>query len=106
MTISEIMAKAHFEDYFGTVLGCCEPSWNDYPRDQKFKMRSAMAAAIAALEEAGFVIAPKEPTEDMTTHGKVKGNIDDLDPTRNEVKLIYKAMLAAAPSVGETGNDT
>jgi len=52
----------------------------------------ALQAALAALDEAGYVIVPKNPTYEMVTEGRhpaIPGSVSE----------IYKEMINARPEV-------
>jgi hypothetical protein len=53
------------------------------------ELRGQVRAALAAAEEAGWVLVPKEPTEEMGRAGKGSGGF--MAPEA------YRAMLEKAP---------
>lgn len=61
-------------------------------------------AALASLREAGYVVVPKEPSEEMKVAGLKEGDIlgelvDWRGPdsaTREDIDSVYRAMIAAA----------
>ena len=61
-------------------------------------------AALAAIEEQGYVVVPKEPTGEM----KEAGSLQEIGMGPKPVftsppgcSLIYKAMLSAAPEISD-----
>ncbi len=64
---------------------------NDTPDD-------AAKAALKALEEAGYVIVPKEPTDEMVSAGQKPNRTihDHSYLTAHSVETRYKAMIQAA----------
>jgi hypothetical protein len=60
--------------------------------------QSALYAAIAAIDAAGFVIAPKEPTPEMIAAGWI--DKEDVNPDD-----IYCAMINAIVALKEPKSD-
>ena len=63
---------------------------------------SLAQAAIAAVTKAGYILAPKEPTEAMEEAARdvpfiAMGNGEYLEPDRAD---IYRAMISAAQGDG------
>jgi len=72
------------------------------------ELRMAVFQQIAALDAAGFVIAPKEPDERMAVSGGLaieKSMFEDQDPlVFDGAKKCYRAMIEfrpQSPSGGE-----
>jgi hypothetical protein len=66
--------------------------------DGHFDLGELSSAILAALKEAGMVIVPGEPSDDMTAAATMDGlrsarNGDRLD---KQIGVIWSAMLAAA----------
>jgi hypothetical protein len=64
----------------------------------EFLVRDALArAALKAIEEAGYVVAPKEPTEDMR-EAAIADRMTHPDgvPPGSAMASMYRAMIAAA----------
>lgn len=61
MKITEIMARAHYNN----VHKHPQRTWQEKSLRSKAADLSDMNAAIRALEEAGFQIVPKEPSDGM-----------------------------------------
>ena len=59
-------------------------------------MTRAIEDALAALEAAGVVMVPREPTEEMARAGMTLRSIQDNGICKDTV-AIYTAMLAARP---------
>ena len=74
----------------------------EYMPDRDDCWRSARAAIVAhtaALAEAGFVIVPGEPIEEMVDAGEQAENLD-ID-FREQVVRCWRAMIGAAPGEGK-----
>lgn len=69
---------------------------------------AAISAHLAALEEAGWVVTPREATEAMCDAGRCEIDFEDRISDRVE-KLeagdCYRAMIKAAPKPGENDAD-
>ena len=61
------------------------PLWHEHQRHAE--------TAISALNAAGLVVVPKEPTETMVD---AAGEVDQFDEWRFDVAEIYKAMIEEA----------
>lgn len=83
----EAMARAIYERVNGA--GC--RAWRLI--DHKAAYRDQAAAALAAIEAAGCVVAPKEPTVDQLHAAQMAW----LDDPRRQSSTIYRAALAASP---------
>lgn len=92
------------------------PTWDEYPKRQKEILREGVKACIISFlseaEAAGYVVVPKEPTEEMLLaaalafyrHGGLKWDertqeMRDLMIARMTVAI--PAALAALPEVTE-----
>ena len=86
----ETMAKAIY------LWGCEDfPSeWMMLPNTYKAELHDQAKAALSAIEDAGFVVVPKEPTE---------GLLQTFDDTllRMIAGPIYKAMIAVKKNINE-----
>lgn len=78
--------------------------WVDHALEThgRFDSHELADAIIGLLIPAGCVVVPLEPTTAMVVDGAIAGNVDDLEPTDDEVRAIYRAMLAARPAGEET----
>jgi len=65
-------------------------------RNRKEAFRNLAEDALAALNEAGYVVVPREPTEAMRIAGFDSGHIHQSLPSTLRVTPIYRAMLSAA----------
>jgi hypothetical protein len=54
------------------------------------------AGALSALEYAGLAVVPREPTQEMVD-AALMATRDDLQPTPDEMREFYAAMLNASP---------
>lgn len=61
------------------------------PGDWKLYLHEEVPEVMKALDVAGYVIVPKEPTEEMIIAGVLHENMGDMAGR-------YKAMLAAVPN--------
>jgi hypothetical protein len=61
----EIMARAHWR----STSRPSSRSWDELKTQERTQKRNSIAAAIAALTEAGFAIVPVTPTEHMVRAG-------------------------------------
>jgi hypothetical protein len=96
MTLDEAMqkaveagAKAAFDFEFGgegplSEFSTTSPYWKD-------SAKAALTAALSTLEEAGWVVVPADPTDQMMVLGDIRW-IDD-----------YRAMLEARPRTQQRG---
>lgn len=66
-------------------------------RSRPLDYETTLALITAARRPDGWVMVPREPTHGMVVIGAVAGNTDDLSPTDDEIRTIYRAMLSAAP---------
>jgi len=78
--------------------------WVDHALEThgRFDSHELADAIIGLLIPPGHVVVPVEPTTAMVVDGAIAGNVDDLEPTDDEVRAIYRAMLAARPAGEET----
>ena len=61
--------------------------------------RAAVIAYLSAVEQAGWVLAPREPTGAMCLAGREESkNLFEQPLCRADAKDIYRAMLAASPA--------
>ena len=80
---------------FEAWLGYCE----QLDRHTIESMWSAWKAATAQCVPEGYVVVPKEPTQEMCQQGQWKAKEWPKFPLR--IVPIYRAMLEAAPKPGE-----
>lgn len=73
----------------GTQIG---PAWQEWADDAT----KAITAYLAAMEAAGFVVVPVEPTFAMEWAAPGR---DQTDTDRSMYAGIYRTMLAARPKV-------
>lgn len=80
---------------FGRNLDGVDPLWNAFTTDA--------AAALAAIEAAGFVVVPKEPTSAMLNSGfRARKAVDNAGIVwEAPLSIVYAAMLSARPKVTE-----
>ena len=45
------MAKAHYEEYFDGLIGCCEPRFEDLPPEHIERLERSIQAALKVLKE-------------------------------------------------------
>jgi hypothetical protein len=83
-----------------TMARAIDPvAWSDIePIDHDERKRSLWEAnaALSALEAAGLVVVPREPTQEMLTH-------QNVDVGEKTARKAYSAMISAA--IGDKGND-
>lgn len=48
----EAAAKAGYEDFFGSLIGCAEPPWEHLPFDHQLRLMMSTRASIMAYNEA------------------------------------------------------
>ena len=105
--IIERVASAAFFEYARELPLKGKPSpvelWNSLSKSQRERWRgtarAAIAAHTAALQEAGFAIVPREPTDEMVLDGRGKLYVDLWGGIlADDIKDAYRAMIAAAPS--------
>lgn len=76
-----------------------ERAWEEVsPGERKVTLRrarTAIAAHIAALSEAGYAIVPREPTEEMLQRGLAAWG--GFAKSGNKLCAAYRAMIGAAP---------
>lgn len=92
-SVAEVLWRSIFK------AGQTHETWLDLPvayRERiKGHARAAIAAHLAALEEEGMVVVPREPTRGMVFCG-VAGLYETDDP-EEEAETLWQAMIAAAP---------
>lgn len=66
--------------------------------DSKEELRISAAAAFRAIEEAGYVVVPKEPTAAMIEAGRISDPLS-CDVDENDIAMvygrIYEGMISA-----------
>lgn len=84
----EVMARVmfHVANGYDTDMS---PPFN--PKSKVGMAWTSAAAALSALDAAGFAVVPKEPTEAMLEAGANK-----YDGDMNKQERAYRAMLSAA----------
>lgn len=60
-------------------------------------------AAIAHAVPEDHVVVPKEPTHEMITAGRNTPCTECEDDSPEDYRIVYQAMIAAAPAIGEKG---
>jgi len=108
MDLVEVMARALWEDWRKSPVANevnRNTSWDDLLRwahkNQHIKelvdaAYTQVRAALKAAEEAGWVLAPMEPTEAMCEAG-------DNDIAQCDADIVYRAMIAARPAIESEG---
>ena len=94
----ENIAKAMFNARCGNPEGI-NPFRAVPPHERLEDLRDAKAA-LAAIEEAGYAVVPKNPTEEMILYGMLAhANYDHHNGKSEKDRLFitYTAMLAASP---------
>lgn len=66
----------------------------DRVRVLRTSTQEQIQAALASLARDGFVLVPREATEDMLATGKIAA------VTTHRVDQVYESMVAVAPKVG------
>ncbi len=94
----EAMARA--------VCGAEVDDWNrEQPGGDLLPAYGPLAtAALAAIEAAGCVVAPREPTREMVEAGRCRPYCEDDSDAENmdmNTELTWCAMLAASPLAQE-----
>ena len=51
MSVLRELAKAHYEEYFDGLIGCCEPRFEDLPPDMIERLERSLQAALKRLAE-------------------------------------------------------
>ena len=72
----------------------------------KAKADAAISAYLSSLKESGFVVVPREPTEDMLIAGGSAAiiAIDVEDSINDLVKSVHAELCDASPFVEQEGN--
>ena len=107
MTIVELMAEAIFlkegraKDVAwkdaDNVLFVAPANWSEKPPSPTEYYRNIAQAALSALEAAGYVVVPREPTEKMLAlHKDMSGNELCWDANAEVVGRVWSIMLEAA----------
>jgi len=103
----EAMARAAFERRHKGARNCY--AWDDFWEENEYQRTHYMneaQAALAAIEAAGFMVVPVEPTEAMVHQGGSAFDHPSLymgGPShtgKRKADAIYRAMIAAAPNAG------
>lgn len=68
----------------------------DYAETEWMRYREDASAALAGLSEVGWVVVPKEPTDEMLDAGMEYSMVLDGEA----VDGLWHAVLASAPKVG------
>lgn len=109
--IRETIARAIYDDanpsYRHDGYGEVMPCWAAARRERKSSYRKSADAVLRALDAAGLVVVPRDPTEAMMNAGYRKVGKMHYEPTASaqgwgeHATDIYRAMIAAAPDVVE-----
>lgn len=92
----EAMARAIYEKRNG--FGC--KAWSRLPQLHHAPYKQDATAALAAIEAAGCVVVPREPTREMVQAGPFRGRQNTEESMYHG---IYRAMLAASPLAQKPG---
>lgn len=90
----EIMARAHWR----STSRPSSRSWDELKTQERTQKRNSIAAAIAALTEAGFAIVPVVPTDAMRNAGADIGDWGDNLPHQTRpwsAADVFRAMIEA-----------
>lgn len=97
--LTELGARALYEleksgPFRSLLFGDPPASYEEVAEPCKEEWRKKVRAILAALDAAGYQIVPKEPTVEMQAAAiRPHGDVAFYDE-------IYRAMLAAAPKIG------
>jgi hypothetical protein len=92
MTVEEIIALAIAADIERGFPARVAQEFNALSPMARAAMHSRAKTVIAALDAAGYVVVPKEPTEEMRTSG-----IQAYDENGPSAAAIWRAMIEALP---------
>jgi hypothetical protein len=100
----EAAAKAAYEQYNRSVIGCCEPSWDDLEAAHRQRMTDAQQEAVRAFLQAaqddGVKLTPRAMTSAMTD--AYRGTAIDPEAEWEPVFDAAPDYLEETPPFGET----
>lgn len=97
--LHRLAARRHYEGWFGALIGCCEPSWDELGEERQSRFIEATAHMHEALEAAGLAVVPVEATGAMCEAGS---DLVDVPPiSTSQADYAYTAMLNASPFAHE-----
>jgi len=105
------MNKQLIEAMARAVAGHYGPSYDDSPdvfktihkytnTDTKEDHRDAAQAALQAITDAGFAVAPLEPTNNMT-QAAYDQETEQIQDYFEQYEAVYKAMIQAAQEASD-----
>ena len=96
MTDNMQRARERISDMVLDVLAC-EPCIGTCESEESFAHRIAVAAAMRLAVPEGFVVVPREPTNEMVL-ATVRIDLSYMPGQESADRIaVYRAMLAAAP---------
>lgn len=84
----EAAAKRHYESYFASLIGCCEPAWGELPEDHRLRLIDAMDAVLDAMTTG-------EVREEMIKRGCVGWDEAIANGAKQGSDLVRGALDAA-----------
>lgn len=74
-------------------------SWETIDENTRVRYLDQARAALSVIENAGFVLMPKEPTEEMLTDAALRHPDGDMYDVFPLIISMYAALLSARPKV-------